>query len=312
MAGFTLCAVDRALTGTWTLKTGSAVSGYPLVNLNDWRAGNQARFTPATNVVQLMLDIGAPSSAGNVEYHINCIGLVNHNLDGATITVKSHTSDDYANGTSRLAATALDADMGHPNLLVTFAAAGARYWYININATSLVNPVRIGRVIFGYSFDLGYPMAPWGNSIQPIGPAAQTATGTMIGGTVAKPNVVKRFGFNDPGQVTKNTVWNNAVTAATVYPTYNTLRRLFSTDRQNPISAGSATVYTGITAGSGLPMVYHEGDAIGISSAGRPAYYGVVTLDQLAMQANPTQDPIDLTIVDCNDANNRQIKPPTN
>ena len=42
MSGFTACLVDRALTGTWTLKTGSAVTGYPLANLNDWRANPAA------------------------------------------------------------------------------------------------------------------------------------------------------------------------------------------------------------------------------------------------------------------------------
>ena len=312
--GFTACLVDRALTGTWTLKTGSAVTGYPLANLNDWRAGNQYRVTGAANVAQVMLDLGAaPSSASNTDWHINCFGLVNHNLDGMTVTVKSHTSDDYANATTRFAATALDANMGNPNMLVTFAAAGARYWYVNIShASALVSPVRIGRIVLGYAFDLGYPMEGWGLATQPSGGVARTATGVMLGGRFTDPLVSKNLRFSDPTNVSKNLIWNPAVTAATTYPTYTNVRRLLESGRQNPIDSGSATTYSGVTAGSGVPMLYHEGDAIGLSSAGRPAKYGVISLDTVAMQESPTNHPISLTITDCVDANNRNIQPPTN
>lgn len=314
MSGFTACLVDRSLVGTWTLKTGSAVTGYPLANLNDPRAGNQYRATHSGNVVQLMCDLGAaPSSSSNTDWHINCFGLVNHNLDGMTITIKSHTSDNYGAATERLAATALDSNMGHPNMLVTFTAAGARYWYVNIShASAIVNPVRIGRAVLGFAFDFGYPVEGWPLTVQSVGGAARTATGIMVGGNYADPLVTKQVSFDDPGQVGKNQVWNPAVTAATTYPTYATVRRIFERGRQNPIDSGSATTYSGVSAGAGVPMLYHEGDAIGLSSAGRPAKYGTISLDTVAMQQNPTNNPISFTIQDCNDANNRNVQPPTN
>lgn len=310
MAGFTACLVDRGLVGTWSIKVGSAVTGYPIANLNDWRASNQTRVTKSTTTVRIMVELpAAPSGSTNTDWHINCLGIINHNLDGGSIAVKSHTSDDFANGTSRLAATALDASMGNPNLLVTWTASAARYWYLDITNVA-TDPVQIGRIVFGYAFDFGFPVEAWPLNFQQTANVATTATGNQIGGRYTSPIKTTQVRFQEQASVTRHVVHNPAVTTATTFPTYANVERFFTTAKQTAINA--PTVVTGITAGAGIPMPYHRGSVIGLSGAGRPAYCGIISLDTVAMQEVPTAAPITLTIQDCNDANNRIVQPPTN
>ena len=309
MAGCVFGIVNRALIGSWSISTGTAVTGYPINNLNDASAGNQAQVTPSTATVILICDLGAaPSSSTNTDWAINSFGLANANLDGATVEVQYNTTSSVpTTGTNQVWTKALDANMGNPNLLVTFSAVSYRYWFIRI--TTAPTTTKIGVVHLGFALDFGDPAEGWQDTFSPT-TGGQTGTGTTIITRFVDPAIVKQFQFDDPSVNVKTQVDSKAVANATTFPTYATLRRMLSKAKQTPINA--TTTVAGLSAGAGIPMLYHEGTARGISSAGRPAFYGLASFGLTHDGVRPTASSISVSVLDMNDANNVDVQPPTN
>jgi hypothetical protein len=312
--GATFGVVNRALVGTWSVVNGSLVSGYSLQALNDWQAGNQVRFTPSSNRVTLKCVLpAAPSAAANTQWIIKHIGGVNHNFDGIdTIDVYSHTADNFGAATAR-ASFQFAASVNNPNFLFNLDDFGggtnstaAQYWWWDFNAASLVNPLRIGVLFMGIGIDLGYPENGYTTEISPTSGVVMGLTGIPVAARLSAPIVRRSYRFSDPDKTTNSAIRDYSVATSTTYPTYNTLGRLLEDAREVPINATS--VYSGVAAGSGAPILYHEGTGPGLSTFGRPAYYGLANW-RIENAANARQNPVSVDVTWCNDANNRSINP---
>ena len=274
MAGWTFMPTNRVPVAALSIVTGTAVSGYPIENLNDAVPWHQARITPAAGSVTIQADLGSsPATTTDPSYLIAALGLANHNLDGAVITVKSNTAASYAGATTRLSAFTLQANMQNPHVLIPMTAYADRYWYLNI--TSAPNPTKIGVWGLGPTFDLGYPEEGEDFDTEILNNALRSGLGYTMDQGSRDPVTRKVLRFVDPDQLNYNSIYNRTKGAGAYYA-YDFLMRHFRQARDRSVSAGG-TVYTGESAGSGRPIFYHEGDSNGLSSAGRPAFYGRVS-----------------------------------
>lgn len=275
MPGMLFMPTNRLLVATVTVVTGTVVSGYPVENLNDWAPANQCRITPSASVVVLQFDLGSsPATTTDPSYLINALGLKNHNLDGCDITVKSNSVASFAGSTTRLAAFTLQANMQNPDMLYKFATPYAdRYWYLVIG--SAPNPTKLGVVGLGPCFDLGYPEGGHSEQDTPQTDVLRSGLGYPMSADARDPIKSRSFTFTDADQIVSTAMYNRT-RGAGFYYAYSTFLRHMQQRFDRSIAAGGV-VNTGMSAGAGVPIFYHLGDFNGLSSAGRPAFYGRVT-----------------------------------
>jgi hypothetical protein len=294
MAGWTFIPTNRCLTAAITYGTGAGtvVAGYPLTNLSDPAHWMQNRTTPNLGVVLWQIDLGVvPHSNTDAEYLIGGCGVVNHNWDGATVDIR------YGNATFASATSVdgcpfvLTASRGNPNFLHTFTAKSTRYWHVSITVDA-PNPTIVGNIILGPTFDLGDPLrAPQFVSVPYTEPLV-TAGGYEMTTQLTEPIDTKVVTFANISTLGENLVWNkdSSGNSGSPFVDYNTVWRHWRHLRQQDISSSSA-VYTGVSAAGGLvPIIYHEGTARGLSTAGRPAFYGFCrpTLNETAVRQSST------------------------
>lgn len=308
MAGYTVIPNNLGLLGTWYVCTsrGTVNTSYPVNNLNDWHHWNQTWVTSAnvagTQTVTLKWFSASPSLVA--DWSITGFGLVNGTIDGANLYVISTSGDandatDRSDGsggataTSRATITPFDASIGNPNALYAvsdFKAACVYFRFTFGSSTTL----KLGNIVFGKAFDIGYPQRHESFTMTPAG-GMRTETGMAITPRVIEPQVVKNLTFADPTYVTATAVYDRTgVSASTA--TYNQLFRHFAYSR-GLAHAGGYPTYTGITAGAGIPVLYHEGTNNGLSSGGRPAFYGVWNLS-IDRNAYRSISPLRVSIVD--------------
>lgn len=308
MAGYTVIPNNLGLLGTWYVCTsrGTVNTSYPVNNLNDWHHWNQTKVASAnvtgTHTVTLKwVQAGASSVA---DWAITGFGFVNGTIDGRNLAVISTTGDandatDRSDGSGGATATAqaslgFDSDIGNPNALYAVSDFKAAYLYFRFTNGGVSFTLNLGNIVFGKAFDLGYPQRPESFSMTPVG-GMRTETGLAITPRVVEPQVTKNLTFADPSYVTATTVYNRTgVSASTA--TYNNLFRHFAYSKAL-MHAGGYPTYTGITAGAGIPVLYHEGTNNGLSGGGRPAFYGVWNLS-IDRNAYRSISPLRVSIVD--------------
>lgn len=275
MPGMLFMPTNRLLIATVSVVTGSVVSGYPVENLNDWSPAHQLRVTPSLGAVVIQFDLNtSPATTTDPSYLIGALGLKNHNLDGCDITVKSNTAASYAGATTRLSTFTLQASMQNPDALYKFSSPYAdRYWYLAISGAP--NPVKLGVVGMGPVFDFGYPEGGHEETYAPQSDVLRSALGYPMQAELRDPVTGRTFTFTDPDQIGATAMYNRTRGAGAYYA-YSVFLRHMRQRFDRSIAAGGV-VNTGVSAGAGIPIFYHLGDQNGLSSAGRPAFYGRVT-----------------------------------
>lgn len=303
MAGWTVIPNNLALLGTWYVCTsrGTVNTSYPVNNLNDWHHWNQTWVTSAnvggTQTVTLKCYNANPSLVA--DWTVSGIGFVNGTIDGLNVAVYKYDSDsndatDRSGSGTQKATFGLDSSIGNPNALYAITAVQAQTWYFVFTNGGVSFTLKMGNIVFGKAFDIGYPQRPESFSMQSTG-GLRTETGLPIIPRVVEPMVTKNLTFADPSYMTATTMYDRTgVSASTA--TYNQLFRHFAYAK-GLAHAGGYPTYTGITAGAGIPCLYHEGSNNGLSGGGRPAFYGVwnVSMDRNAYR---TISPMRVSIVD--------------
>jgi len=271
-------AIDEAAIN---IDTGSAVTGYPKVNLTDPCHWLTARFTPSASTVLLRFTFGtAPDGAVDNNYRVNSFGLVNHNLDGATIALYYGTTTTFSSAI-QVSGSEIDlANCDHAFLLYKFdtdatsfpsgGATAANYWWLEI--TSAPTPVEIGNVVWGYAIDLGDPLRPENFTSVPWKDPINTLAGYQIVTGPSEPIDTKVVTFADPTYTDKDYVWNKLRNTSYDYPDYITVWRMW---RHLYESSMGESINTAVgPAGGQVPILYHEGSSKGLTTSGRPAFYG--------------------------------------
>jgi len=275
VAGWTLQLTNRILTcdGTSniTLPSGTPSTSFPLVNLNDPDPALLTMVTPTLGGVALLFNLNASGfTATDSVIKINSFGFSNSNLNGATIQLYSHSSSVFASSISRWGPFTLSSNQEYVDLFATFTARYDKYWWLVV--TDSPATLQIGALGLGPAIDLGYPIRPEGFNFDRMSRPLVTAGGHRLPMIGDEPHDVKSLIFKSPGYLTKANVYDRAMdSSGTGYVTYNTLWRAFRTRREYDVRG---LLYTGVNVGSGAPMFYHEGDANGRNSAGRPGFYG--------------------------------------
>ncbi len=295
MPGMLFMPTNRVLVSSISVVTGTAVSGYPVENLNDWSPAHQLRVTPSASVVVLQFDLGSsPATTTDPSYLVDGLGIKNHNLDGCDITVKSNSVASFAGSTTRVSAFTLQANMQNPDMLNKFATPYAdRYWYLVIG--SAPNPTKLGVVGLGPTFDFGYPEGGHRESPRAQGDVMRSALGYPMQAELRDPVMARTFKFTDPDQVASTLIYNRTKGAGAYYA-YGVFLRHMRQRFDRSIAAGGV-VNTGVSAGAGIPIFYHLGDLNGLSSGGRPAFYGRVTVDA-DVKNELTYSDINITVED--------------
>jgi hypothetical protein len=284
MPGWTVVPGNRALNSNYYLiaSEGTIDTSYPLANLNDWHHWNQTRIAAQSVAGTYTVTIKCVNTNLTLsnDWNVGGIGLVNHNADGLTLNVKSKQADtndatnNYGTATARASFAPLDSQAAMANMLYSLSDIQAQAWYFKFTSGSAFT-LRLGNVVIGSAFDLGYPMLGEGVGFQYAG-GIKTETGLDINSRIIDPTVVKNITFADPTYLTKTLTYDRTGISATGV-TYNTFFRHFAYARHLAHGAANASypTYTTIGAGAGIPCLYHEGTNNGLSSAGRPAFYGV-------------------------------------
>ena len=288
MPGYTVVPNNLALLWNWYIMAshGTVDTSSPVHNLTDWHHWNQTWIAAQSvaGTYTIILKCVNTNAALTADWSVSGLGLVKANCDGATVSFWSLSSDtndatnNIGTATSR-ASFALDGSIGNPNMLYSISSVSAPAWYVKITNGGSPFTLKLGNVVLGQAFDLGYPERPESISMQSVG-GLQTETGVSLQGRIVDPVVSKSLVFTDPTYMTKAALYDRTgVSASTA--TYNTLFRHFAYAKGLGHAGGYPT-YTGITAGAGVPCLYHEGTNNGLSAAGRPAFYGnwSVSLDR--------------------------------
>ena len=270
--GFLFMPTNRTITSTCSIDVGTAVSGYPIDNLNDYAAWNQAEITPSAGNVRILVDIGTgPVTGTDPAYLVGALGLVNHNLDGVTLELRSHSAASWAAATVRLAPFTLNSYALNANMLYALSQqVAARYWYLNL--TGAPTPVRIGVLGLGPTWDLGQPENGWEMSPEARTQFLRGDSGYELGAPTQEPTVREVYRFTDPDQLTKALMYDRTL-GGSGYLAYAAFLRHMRQRRDRSNSGAGTALWTGLSAGSGAPMFYHQGTENGLSNAGRPAFY---------------------------------------
>lgn len=281
MAGWFLGAIDRAPIGTWSIVTGSAVSGFPVSNLGTTYLGNQAKITPSGGAVVVMCDMGAPSvqgTGGDVDFQCNFWSAHNHNIDGLSMALYAGTSSTFGAATLISSASLTNyAGFAHP--LLTFTTRANRYWFFAFAAGSggMPSTVNIGHLGLGYGWDIGSPLRPHSPGFAPQGETVGDGYGAP--GRLDMPQASWNGIFRGQSVLTHNKMTNFSKDGSGNYVGYNALLRAFADAYQISLASGNQT-RTGLCAGAGRPMPYHRGSEIyALSAGGRPAGYGVMRIN---------------------------------
>jgi len=294
--GWVFCPINRVLTATLNLDTGTAVTGYPLVNLNDPVHWNQARITTSSGAARIRCTVGTPADSSDSDYLINCVGLVNHNLDGATLTVVHHSTTTYASGTTVTNTPILmDNAMSNPNLLYKFTEFADTYFWLDI--TGGPTTASIGQLVFGYCYEFGYPIQGEQYDPIPLHEPMMTSGAYEVPTKLTDPAVTKVVTFRDPNFLGSTVMYDKTITSS-AYPSYQSVERAFN--NLHMINHGGST-NTGVgAAGGAVPILYHEGDVNGISNAGRPAQYGYCKPRFIKHDLRGTKSTVVMSIRDAN------------
>lgn len=313
MAGYTVIPNNLGLLGTWYVAVnstpttlGTVNTSYPVNNLNDWHHWNQTKITSVniggTHTITLKWFSANPSLVA--DWSITGLGFVNGTIDGRNLSVISTSGDsndatDRSAGGGGVTATSraslgFDASIGNPNALYAVSDFQAGCIYFTFTNGGVSFTLNLGNIVFGRAFDLGYPQRPESFSMTPVG-GMRTETGLAITPRVVEPQVVKNLTFADPSYVTATAVYDRTGASAST-ATYNNLFRHFAYSK-GLAHAGGYPTYTGITAGAGIPCLYHEGTNNGLSGGGRPAFYGVWNLS-IDRNAYRSISPLRVSIVD--------------
>lgn len=270
MPGMLFMPTNRALVASVSVITGTAVSGYPVENLNDWAAHNQLRATPNLGTVVLAFDLGSsPATTTDPSYLVGGLGIKNHNLDGCALTLSSNSVAIYP-GTTRISSFTLQSVQNADLLYKLSTAAADRYWYLAI--TGSPSPTKIGVVGLGPVWDFGYPEGGFDEEAAAVSDVLRSGLGYPMQAELRDPVRTRSFTFTDPDQTTEALIYGRGKGAGAYYG-YNAFLRHMAQRFDRSISAGGV-VLTGVSAGAGIPIFYHLGDDNGLSGAGRPAFYG--------------------------------------
>jgi hypothetical protein len=292
MAGWVFVPTNRVLESAITLTATAELAGYTTVNLLDPAHWMQHRVTPTLGVCSWYFNIGAGAhSATDSEYAIGACGVVNHNWDGATVDIR-YGNATYASATPVDGSPfTLTGSRGNPNFLHTFTYKCTEHWHVAITAGAPSTTI-VGNIILGPPLDLGDPLrAPQFTSVPYTEPLV-TAGGYEMCTQLTEPIDTKIVTFANPSVLTENLVWNkdSSGNSGSPFVDNNTVWRHWRHLRQQDISS-SSSVYTGVSAAGGLvPIIYHEGTARGLSTVGRPAFYGFCrpTINEAAVRQSST------------------------
>lgn len=300
MAGWTFCPINRTLaqsSAELTIVTGTAVTGYPIVNLTDPVHWNQTRITPDTGVVRIGALFSSALSTSDIDYRVNCFGLVNHNLDGCTIEIRHHSSNSYGAATA-ISGTpfTLTGTSGNPDLLFKFTDTTNLYWWINISGAP--TPVSIGQLVLGYAFDIGHPLQGEQHDPVPLHEPYITAGGYEVPTRLMEPAVTKVVTFRAPDNLGSSAIYDRTRDSGSSYYSYQTMQRAFETLRTTDVGQ---SFYSGVSAAGGaVPILYHMGSTNGISTVGRPAHYGYCRPRFIRHELRGTISTVVMTIRDAN------------
>ena len=277
MAGFRCIPCNRVLAledGDINLDVGTAiVTGYPVNNLLDPTHWLQTRITTTAGAFRLRFRLGSSLSTGDVDYAVNGFGLVNHNLDGAVVTVVKHSTTTYASGTTMFTDT-LTANSGNPWILKEFTGLGSDqaldYWWIDV--TGGPTTAMIGNFILGHVVNLGYTKKPDVLIPVPLHEPIITAGGYELVTKIHEPIDTKSFTFEDIATLGDD-IFDRKKSASGSYPTTDSMWRAWR--HMRTVDLGGST-YTALNAAGGqVPIVYHEGtENMLAEDTGRPAFYG--------------------------------------
>lgn len=306
MAGFVFCPINRVLAiepdDDASLTVGTAiVTGYPLENLTDPAHWNQCRITTAAGAFRLRFTFGTPADSGDTDYMVNALGFVNHNLDGATITLKYGSTTTYADATLVTnMPIILDNAVSNPDLLFTFTGVAATYWFLDVTGAGVT--AAIGQIVLGYAFDFGTPATGENRDPIPLHEPTMTAGGYEVPTKLTEPAVTFSGAFRNPANLPSTSVYDKSLESGGDYPTYVTLERAFNGLR---LIDHGGSVTTGIgAAGGAVPILYHEGTVNGVNLVGRPAHYGYV---RAQFSRNDLRNTMSTAVVTIRDANPRAV-----
>ena len=127
------------------------------------------------------------------------------------------------------------------------------------------------------------------------GDVMRSALGYPMQAELRDPVMARTFKFTDPDQVASTLIYNRTKGAGAYYA-YGVFLRHMRQRFDRSIAAGGV-VNTGVSAGAGIPIFYHLGDLNGLSSGGRPAFYGRVTVDA-DVKNELTYSDINITVED--------------
>lgn len=275
MAGLVVMPINRVPTSTITLDAGTIVAAYPLANLKSPRKDLETRATPSLSIVRFAIDLGAaPVSTADTSRLINSF-FVSGTIDGTTIDVYYGTTNVF--GSASLAfQKVMDGGCNDADMLWTFSGGAYRYWwveFVNTPATMIVRAMSLGPHI-----DLGAPMRPRNMAFVEQDPALRLLGGYVYPGRLDAPIIRREYTLQDTGSMTSTNVYDNTKHATLAFRAYNTLVQAFAAPYQIELSSGSYNRCGLMTPGGSVPIPFREPDAVGYSSAGRPAFYGYPTL----------------------------------
>lgn len=160
--------LDGAVTAT------AADPDFPVANLGDRKTYTFYKGAAASEIV-ITVDCGAAQGA-------DTIGVLNHNLDSATLSVES--SDDNVLYTVRLAPFV---QSGNGPIVKVFPLVGARYWRVRIDTPAAVPEIAV--LILGKRLEFPrFPIKAFTpNSITYKDYAPVSKTGHLLGVSVLYP-----------------------------------------------------------------------------------------------------------------------------
>lgn len=299
--GWNICTVNRVMACINTdinVDIGTEIAAYPKVNLTDPVHWNQARFTTSSGALRLRFSFGSPTDASDTDYLVNCLGFVNHNLDGATVTLTYGSTTTYSASTVVTNHPILmDNAASNPDMLHTFYSVerAATYWFLDIINAPVT--VAIGQIVIGYAYDLGHPKQGEQYEAIPLHEPLMTAGGYEVPTKVTDPAVTNVAEFIDPETLASTDVYDKSLATAG-YPSYHTLERAFNALKM--MNHGGAT-FTGIgAAGGAIPILYHQGEVNGVNYVGRPAHYSYCRARFVRHDLRATKTSLVLSIRDAN------------